>query len=167
MALTFDPIATVTLGSTATEITFSSIPQTHTDLCLIAGIKMSGSFPLYCRVNGVSSGTYGAQAIQFDGSSTTSEALSGSADGFWLGGAIATSYPIALVLDIPSYRNTGVLKTGVCHYGGAGNTFGRGGIVNSVNTSITAAVTSLTLRNTAGQNFLVGSFATLYGITGA
>jgi hypothetical protein len=39
MAATYTPIASITLGATATSVTFSSIPSTYTDLILV----MNGS----------------------------------------------------------------------------------------------------------------------------
>jgi len=167
MALTFEPIATTTLGSAATEITFSSIPQTYTDLCIIAGIKMNGSYLVYCRVNGGSSAGYGAGVLEFNGSAASATTYNSQSDGWLLGTALASQYPIAMVVDIPSYTNTIVNKTAVSHYGGSSTSAGKAGIATSVNTTNSSTITSLTIRNSAGENFFAGSFATLYGILGA
>jgi hypothetical protein len=43
IALTYRLISTVTLSSTATSVTFSSIPQTYTDLVLVSHIKGTNS----------------------------------------------------------------------------------------------------------------------------
>jgi len=165
MALTFEPIATTTLSSTVAEITFSSIPQTYTDLCLIFSAKLDGTFNIFCRVNGNGSVNYGAQRILFNGSSAAAAPRDSQNDGWWLGVGL-NAYAMAMVVDIPSYTNTGTYKTAVSHFGGTETGQGRCGITTSVFQGNTTAISSLVLRSDAGL-FYSGTYATLYGITGA
>jgi hypothetical protein len=80
---TYTPIATTTLGSSTSSYTFSSIPQTYTDLVLIVsgyGAASDGN-SIVCRVgNGtVDSGTnYSTTRLSGSGSSASSGRSSGS-----------------------------------------------------------------------------------------
>jgi hypothetical protein len=43
MAITYEPIATTTLGSAAADVTFTSISGTYTDLVLVAVTQIGSS----------------------------------------------------------------------------------------------------------------------------
>jgi len=52
MPKTYEPIATTTLGSNQTTITFSSIPSTYTDLVIVSNMgTTTASYP-FIRFNG-------------------------------------------------------------------------------------------------------------------
>ena len=50
MAITYEPIATTTLGSAAASVTFSSISGSYTDLVLIVVPKATTGDYIRCRV---------------------------------------------------------------------------------------------------------------------
>lgn len=62
MPLTYNLIASNTLGTSATSITFSSIPQTYTDLVLRISNALNGGGPAnyWIKYSGVTSGVYSA-----------------------------------------------------------------------------------------------------------
>jgi hypothetical protein len=64
---TYTPLATVTLASTATSITFSSIPATYRDLILVLNGKATASVGTRLRVNNDTGSTY--QYIRMGGNS--------------------------------------------------------------------------------------------------
>jgi len=55
---TYTPLATVTLGSTASSVTFSSIPATYRDLILVINGQMSGNGGLRFRYNADTGSNY-------------------------------------------------------------------------------------------------------------
>lgn len=168
MALTYEPIATTTLGSNTADFTFSSIPSTYTDLVLIGEGAMTGSGnSVYCRVNGDTGSNY--QTEIWHGSSTTRVALLFSirGDGFGLGAFNAgyTTSRFLFICDINSYAQTSYTKTMLTRW-----YQGDGSVENMANRwNSTAAINSLTIRNSSGgsQSFIAGSMFTLYGIKAA
>lgn len=113
MALTYDPIATTTLGSNQNSVTFSSIPATYTDLIVVLNYQCSD---------------WGASTfIQFNGDTTTNYSdtwLSGASSatsgrdstfaqirvGCYAGGVESNTqrFDIAQIFD---YANTTTFKT--------------------------------------------------------
>jgi hypothetical protein len=70
---TYTPIASVTLSSAQSSVTFSGIPQTYTDLVLVcSAVTASGGPSLRVRFNGDSGSNYSATILQGDGSSASS-----------------------------------------------------------------------------------------------
>jgi len=69
MAMTYTPIATQTLGSSVSTVTFSSISGTYTDLVLIAQPIASAGVDLELRFNGDSGSNYSCTQLSGDGSS--------------------------------------------------------------------------------------------------
>jgi hypothetical protein len=164
MAATYTPIASITLGATATSVTFSSIPSTYTDLVLIVSADAtSGGQNLYLSFNSDTSTTYSRTFLYGNGSSAVSarNTLQPAIPLSEFGGANSGSYSIA---NIMNYANTTTYKT-VIHRGGlAGN-------ISAVTAGLwpsTAAITSLNCSPTGQPNtWVVGSTFNLYGILGA
>jgi hypothetical protein len=62
MAITYEPIATTTLGSAAASVTFSSISGSYTDLVLVVtGIGATVTTFPWIRFNGLSTNIYSIQ----------------------------------------------------------------------------------------------------------
>jgi hypothetical protein len=72
MAVTYDPIATTTLGGNQTTVTFSSISQAYTDLHIIAIYRTNSANVLRMRYNGDSSTEYSCNYLTGINSSATS-----------------------------------------------------------------------------------------------
>ena len=160
MATTYDRIATTTLGSTATSITFSSISSGYTDLRLA-----------FTRIGGT-----GSQAIvYFNGTTGTTNYSyttlygSGSGTGSFGGANVAAVvlhvsggtnvfYPI----DIFSYAGS-TFKTVLTEVNEDNNGSGYVGRTVGLWRS-TSAITSITLSANGSGNWGVGTTATLYGI---
>jgi hypothetical protein len=73
MAITYEPIATTTLGSAAATVTFSSISGAYTDLIVVANLAQSaGSNSLRFRLNGDTGSNYSATILRGYGSTANS-----------------------------------------------------------------------------------------------
>lgn len=171
MASTYTPIATQTLGSATGIVTFSSIPQTYTDLIFVVSAKVtSATYDISAlRVNSVTS-NYSRTYLQGDGSS----ALSGRATaeislrGGYLPGTNYTSEFSADFYHFMNYTNTTTYKTVLCR----NNSVDTAGVGFNVMTQAaliptTSAITQITLQTANGANLNTGSTFTLYGVKAA
>lgn len=153
---TYEKIFTAT-PSSGTSYTFSSIPNTYTDLVLAGSCLMSGGTTIRLQMNGSSSG-YTYQIMRSDG--TIAKSNSSSMIELCDGGA---SYLSTFVVNIPDYA-TAILPNRIA--------FGQSGDqTNSIFISgaytITDSISSVTVLTTNGQTFASGSSLTLYGIARA
>lgn len=160
MAVTYEPIATTTLGSANTTITFSSIPGTYTDLRLIVVGKVTGiSTNNTYRFNSDTGTNYSRTRLLGDGATASSDRTTSatSITDVFLG---STTNPHLAIVDIFSYAgstNKTVLTLNSSDDNGSGYV-GRGvGLWRN-----TAAITTITIANNG--TFDIGTTATLYGI---
>lgn len=159
MPITYDSIATTTLGSNQTSITFSGISSSYTDLVFIAVAKFSAN-PSYSGIifNSDSGGNYGSTFFRSTGSSASSGRNTNA------GQISSGSYSANAILDefnIFSYKNTTTFKTVVYKTSQDNDTLTRVGTWRN-----TSAITSITYQIDTG-NILSGSTFTLYGIKAA
>lgn len=169
MPVTWDSIATVTLGSNATTIVASSIPQGYTDLRVVARFNntSSGIIRPTVQING---NTYSNDyVVTFFGSSTTGMISSTyTSEPSWLlgsnrGAGFGTRI---LEFELPSYSNTSVHKTIRASYHAPNGDYDQEGTYAQGFVRTNVAVTSLTLGSGAGT-FTAGSYLSLYGIARA
>jgi hypothetical protein len=156
-----EPIATTLLGSTATTITFSNIPQGYKHLQIRAIAKASGTnFNPKMQFNGDTSSSYSWHYIYGDGSSRAAGA--GATQAFIYNSIMATNTSIynGFIIDILDYTNINKYKTtrefsGVDRNGGGEVALWSGSWQN------TAPITSITFSN---GTFDTNSRFSLYGI---
>jgi hypothetical protein len=160
---TYTPLATVTLSSAASTITFSNIGSGYRDLILVCaaanggsgsnnGIRFNGDTGsnysrIFMGANGVgavSSGTSTSTGFQYDNFGFTTNTL-------------GSTVHLIQVLDISA---TDKHKTILTRANRAGDTLDAlaGRWAN------TAAITSLGIYSITGENFLTGSRFDLYGV---
>jgi hypothetical protein len=162
MASTYEPIATTTLGSAAASYTFSSIPNTYTDLVLIVSAKLTsgGAANHYYRVNSDTGSNYSTTRLY--GTGTTAGSDRGTNLTYIFGGDITANEPVADIIQFNNYSNTTTYKTILV----------RNNPVSSAVHAIvglwrsTSAINSIT-ATTPSSTFAVGSTFTLYGIKAA
>lgn len=165
MPATYEPIATVTLGSDSQPITFSSIPSTYTDLRLVLVVRKNATTAtnVNLRFNGDTATNYSGTALYGDGTSVTSNRQSSiNMMPIWSFAVTATGDIALITSDIFSYAgstNKTVLSTGSLDKNGSGSVDRTVGLWRN-----TAAVTSITLLDTSSRTFGAGTTATLYGI---
>ena len=163
MAATYTPIASATVGTATTTVTFSSIPSTYTDLVLIVSADVtSAGQNLLLTFNSDTGSNYSRTFLYGNGSSAVS-ARSTSQTAIPLsefGGSGSGSYNI---INIMNYANTTTNKTVLQRGGYASNiTAATAGLWRS-----TAAITSLSCVPTGSTTWVAGSTFNLYGILGA
>jgi hypothetical protein len=167
MPATYEPIATTTLGSNQTTITFSSIPSTYTDLVVVSNMgTTTASYP-FIRFNGDTGSNYSVTSLSGNGSSAVSARESGG-NKIWLSYdfELPTALTSNFIVNIQNYSNSTTFKTTVSRVNNAAN--GTGAIVGLWRN--TSAITSFTLNMLklgVSYDFTTGSTFTLYGIKAA
>ena len=159
MATTFTPLATTTVSSTVSSITFSGISQSYTDLVAICTPIFDNSGNMFVYYNSVTSTSYASHRIFITSSATAS--WTGSETGLQLGNFIS-GQPGMCIANFMNYRNTNIRRTSLSQYGSHDASTPRYGSV-SARSANTEAITSLTFFSSAG-NFLADTVITLYGI---
>ena len=156
-------ISTQTLGSAAASVTFSSIPQTYTDLVLVSQIQNTGSLQrIDLRFNSDSGSNYSITRIYGSGSAVSSDRFTG-ASGIDIA-YVATSGWCIANHSIMNYANTTTYKSIVGRWNSEGNSGYTTALVGLWRN--TAAITSMVLTP-LGVNFATGSTFALYGIKAA
>jgi hypothetical protein len=157
---TYTPIATQTLGSTASSVIFSSIPQGYTDLVIVTQIKATADTYLNLRFNEDTGSNYSRTTLSGSGSTVTSERRSSqSAINTDFNENIQTNLNYTNTLQINNYSNSTTFKTVICRANNAAS--GAGATIGLWRN--TAAITSISLVANS-QLFDSGSTFSLYGI---
>lgn len=164
MAQTYSPIATTTLGTAASSITFSSIPSTYTDLrvVLVQLTSVDGT-STSMRFNSDSTTLYSQTDLGGYGTSAFSQRAT-NATALQIGGTDGTSIPGFKTIDIFSYvgsTNKTTLQTVQRDRNGSGGVEVNVGLYRS-----TSAITSITFLVGSGT-FNAGTTATIWGIKAA
>ena len=163
MAKTYDPIATTTLGSSTASYTFSSIPQTYTDLVLIINGTASAANGVKFRVNGLSTNIYGCTVLYGTGSTAGSYRAGTAGTYNTYGSNLPTSNNGTIISNFLSYSNTTTFKTTVSRADPSS-----GDTTAAVSISATTdAITSITSLFDTSATFSAGTTFTLYGIKAA
>jgi hypothetical protein len=161
---TYSQIATTTLGSAAASYTFSSIPQTYTNLVIVYNGKYaSANGQMGVQINGDTGTNYSNTFLYGSGSAVSSGRDTGNT-GMVLGFTASANVDNMVLLQFINYSNAKTFKTVLSR----SNTATSGGV--SANVGLwrnTSAITSIKLYVYPSYNFVAGSTFTLYGIKGA
>ena len=164
-ANTYVAIASQTLASTATSITFSSIPATYTDLVVVfQGGVASATANLMAWINNDTAANYSSTVLYGNGSTPTSGRAS-SVSKMYLSGlaVIDTTLAASAVVNFMNYANTTTNKSVLARTSNATQMTGA-----SVSLwRSTAAINRIDLSPDAAVNFIIGSTFSLYGILAA
>jgi len=167
MAITYEPIATTTLGSASTSITFSSIPGTYTDLRLVLVMNGSSATLRPRFYFNTDTGTnYSYVVIRGNGTAAAAE-VSNNDNRILFSGSVlnpSTTIPSFYTADIFSYSgatNKTVLCSASLDANGSGGTAQTTGLWRS-----TAAINQIVITSDA-PTYAIGTRATLYGIEAA
>ena len=162
MPATYEPIASVTLGSAASTFSFTSIPATFSDLILVGNWRANGAASMEIRANSDSGSNYSMTYLFGNGSAASSSRVSNDT---LLNTNIygAANGDISAVIQFMAYANTSVFKTILFAGGSAGLILGRHvGLWRS-----TAAINSLSFSIFSGVTYSAASTFSLYGIKAA
>lgn len=161
---TYTQIASTTLGTAASSVTFSSIAGTYTDLVLICDTKATSGTPnMRLQFNGDTGTNYSSTVLAGNGSSAASTRYSTIAyigvDYFGYSDTINFKNTI---INIMNYSNATTNKTTINRANNAAT--GTDAIVGLWRN--TAAITSLVIFP-SGSTYVTGSTFNLYGILAA
>jgi hypothetical protein len=165
MATTYEPIATTTLSSAQSSVTFSSISGSYTDLVLVMNYFSSTSEWPMIQFNSDTATNYSFTEMYGNGSSANSVRQS-SVSGIWVGyGAYSpagTTNPGTIIINIQNYANTTTYKT----------TLSRSNSTNGVEATVglwrsTSAINQIVIKHQTATTYASGSTFTLYGIKAA
>lgn len=163
---TYEPIATNTLGTATTSVTFSSIPSTYTDLVLVMNMSVATvNNSTNMRLNGDTTGNnYSATILSGTGSTgyTIRYTSVNSIYVDFYGNPGTTSNPNVTIVHLMNYSSTTTNKTTLSR--GNNASYGTDAIVGLWRN--TAAINSITIFQPT-YNMNVGSTFTLYGIAAA
>ena len=163
MASTYTPITTYTFSSSGQSFTFSSIPNTYTDLRLIVEGNVTGEL-VQARFNGDTGSNYSCTNLYGNGSTVGSNLRSNFNEARLGIEDVNTTTRGIVTVDFLSYANTSVYKTYLSRASYASQEVNtRAGLWRS-----TAAINTIlvSLFNTSWA-FSAGTTMTLYGITAA
>lgn len=155
---TYVALDKITVASATPSVTFTSIPQTYTDLVIIASGTASAGAYTKLYFNGVTTATYSWQNLYGTGSAVGAT-RTGSFNYIQCYYNYANSNPTLMEVNIFNYANTSMYKTILLpDYDAGYEVTAKAGTWQS-----TSAITSATLERVSG-NWNVGTTFSLYGI---
>ena len=161
---TYTPLANITLGSSASSVTFSSIPATYRDLVLVIGSakSASGNPAVVARFNSDSGTNYPYVRMTGNGSSAASASITNDTSlALAVAFGINTSENATILLQIMDYSATEKHRPVLVrsNLAGAGVEAIAGRWANAAN-----AINQIELFNTSSISFATGTTFSLYGI---
>jgi hypothetical protein len=160
---TYSKIASTTLGSAASVITFSSIDAGYTDLVLVVTPIVTSATTFGIRYNNVSTGTpYSMTQMEGNGTTTASTRLASQNEiRVSYSSTSRTTNSTIITVNILDYSNTTTFKTNISRAGAASD--GVDAIVGLWRS--TAAINRIDFLPMSGGTIInTGTVATLYGI---
>lgn len=160
---TYTPISTTTVsGSSVTEVIFSSIPATYTDLVIVAQYKAVGNNYMTVRLNGDTGSNYSRIEIRGNASTVNNYRAANET----IANVNSVYVPIGefgrWILNFNNYSNSTTNKTILTRANNV--TQGTGMSINMWRN--TSAITTIRL-SPGGSGFDVGSTFSIYGIAAA
>jgi hypothetical protein len=166
MPRTYVPIATIVASGSVSDVEFTSIPSTYTDLVVVCQGRTVNAVTeqaITVYLNNDFSGIASFTELRGDGSSATSSRLTGQSGfriGYFAGASAAGGAVGQCNFSVMNYSNTTTFKTTIARGGTAGtSTTADVGLWRS-----TAAITRVGMATFGAGNYVAGSTFTLYGI---
>jgi hypothetical protein len=159
--ITYSTIATQTVTSATSSVSFGSIPSTYTDLVLVIEGTVTSNCGIQLLFNSNSASNYSFTRMTGDGSTASSD-RSSNATFMELGYYVTTTRNMNIV-QIMNYSNTTTFKTVLNRASAQSVNIGAQAYVEMWRQ--TSAINSITIN--ASGNLSSGSILTLYGIKAA
>ena len=168
MAKTYEPISTTTLATATGTVTFSSVPQTYTDLVLVTVFATATiNEDLAVRFNSDTGSNYSRTHLRGNGSTASSSTATSQnlllLDVDSSGSTLNTG--LQTVTHFMNYANTSIQKSVLSRSGTLGGSYTGTSLIAGLWRD-TTAISTIGLFCTSG-NFVSGSTFTLYGIKAA
>lgn len=167
MAVTYSPIATQTLGSNSTTVTFSSIPSTYTDLVLVMTGNMSGNGEPWVQLNSDTASNYAATFMIGNGStsytggtSNDTKALIAGHLNYWPNSSTTVA---TTIVQFSNYANTSTYKYFLSRDSQGASEVGQ--YIGQWRS--TSAINTITISATNSAQYRSGTTFTIYGIKAA
>jgi hypothetical protein len=152
---TYTPLATVTLGASASSVTFSSIPATYRDLIVV--VNGTTTAPALIKIE-LNSDTNASNYSRVDMRGDSGGAVSVSGNTSYVG-VFDSSQTSSAIVQVMDYSATDKHKTFLSRSSFKGDTV-RAWVIRWANT---AAVNTLRVDGD-GNSFATGSTLSLYGV---
>ena len=158
---TYTPLATLTLASATSSVTFSNIPATYRDLILITDGSLASANEFRLRFNSDTGSNYPKVIAQGFTGGTFSVALTSTSIVPWDPNNLEANSRFAILANVMDYSATDKHKTALIRTNGRADTtplvsMAAGRWAN------TAAINSVNVSS--GANFNIGSTFSLYGV---
>jgi hypothetical protein len=157
----YTPLATVTLGSTASSVTFSSIPATYRDLIFVVNGQTTANANITFRINGDTGSNY-PSVVMVGGSSATSASGTYSLAYITDQGSLSGSRFMGTV-NLMDYSATDKHKTSLVRSGYRNTSPVDLVEAAAIRWANTSAITTIAISTTAGS-FAIGSTFNLFGV---
>lgn len=176
MPSTYEPIATQTLSSAATTVTFSSISGFYTDLVIICSMQSTSAANTdtryWLRFNNDSATNYSTTYLLGNGTSASSTRDSNRSQVDNLTTISTTPEFTLATYNVLNYSNATTYKTTLQRAGQLNNNTGVGGTGSFMGTAVslwrsTAAINRVDVVCAVNGQFAIGSSFTIYGIKAA
>ena len=167
MANTFELISSVTVGSPQATISFTSIPSTYTDLCLMVSARTTSNQSAVWASTFLTSnlGTPSERVLLGTGSAAAS--YNNANANIYSVSSLATANTFGnFQIYFPNYAGS-AYKSASVESVGENNGTAALALINAVLWSSTSAINSITLTPTGEGNYAQYSTAYLYGVKNA
>lgn len=163
MPATYEAISTTTVTGSPTEIIFSAIPSTYTDLRLVLYVKSAAGGNTGIQFNSDTSASYSSTRLYAASSSTGSDRLTSTTNiGITSGNPTQWSANIVDIFNYTTSQSKSVLSQDSNNINGSDITSRIVGLwANS------SAVSSIRIFFPSATTFVAGTMATIYGIKAA
>ena len=155
----YEVISTQTLGSAVATVTFSSIPQTYTDLVLVANGAESANQYVAIRFNSDTGSNYSQTRLYGDGTTAYSDRQTSVTFGRLSAGDPTNRF--LTICSIQNYANATTFKTWLSR-----SNIDLVGAIGGLYRS-TSAITAIQVLTVTADTFATGSTFTLYGVKAA
>jgi hypothetical protein len=166
MAITYEPIATTTLGTATASVTFSTISGAYTDLVVVISNakNLTGNSDVLMRFNSDSGSNYSATVLTGDGTTASSARRTSSTSIIcnyftFLNSSATTQFNIS----IQNYSNTTTYKTALIRANRAAQA---AEAIVGIWRATPAAISSIDF-SLSSSSYTAGTVFTIYGIKAA